>query len=55
MLVVMDEFLKETLRFWEPFYQRALSDEEGRQIIANIKSYFEILMEWDGEGNEPIP
>ena len=50
----MDEFLKETLRFWEPFYQRELSEEEGRQIIANIKSYFEILMEWDDDGNKPI-
>ena len=51
---MMDEFLKETRQFWEPFYQKGLSDEEGRQIIANIKSYLEILMEWEDDGNEPI-
>ena len=48
----MDEFLKETRQFWESFYQRELSDEEGRQIIANITSYFEILMDWDDDGKD---
>lgn len=50
----MDEFLKETCRFWESFYQRELADEDARQIIANIKAFFEILMEWDKDGNESV-
>jgi len=50
----MDEFLKETRQFWEPFYQRELSDEDARQIIANIKAFFEILTEWDDDSNEPV-
>ena len=50
----MDEFLKETRQFWESFYQRELDDEDARQIIANIKAFFEILIEWNDESNKPV-
>ena len=50
----MDEFIKESRQFWESFYQRELSDEDVKQIIANTRAFFEILMEWDDDGDEPI-
>jgi hypothetical protein len=36
-------FLERTKQFWQARAQKALSDEDAREIIENITSFFKIL------------
>jgi len=44
-----DEFLDETIKFWQPYYKEPLTREDAREIIQNFVGFFEVLMEWDRE------
>ena len=42
-----NDLLKSSQRFWSKKYGREISIEETKEIIDNITSFFEILLEWD--------
>ena len=41
------EFNKRTLDFWQPRTSRKLSEEDAREIAANLSGFFGLLVEWD--------
>ena len=41
-----NDLLRRTKALWEPRYGRKLSDEEAREIVANVTEFFTILEEW---------
>jgi hypothetical protein len=45
-------FIEETKQFWEIFTDREISDEEARQIIANVVGYFRTLTKWSTENGK---
>jgi hypothetical protein len=44
-----DNFLDETIAFWQPRMQRELSREDARQISENLSGFFQVLLEWDAK------
>jgi len=46
-------FLKETIETWQPYYEQPLSNEDAREIVANLTGFFDLLDKWDRE-NEKI-
>ena len=40
-------FAARTREVWQSRTERALSDEDTRQIAENVTSFFRILSEWD--------
>lgn len=45
-----DEFLDQTIRFWQPRYpNRKLTREDARQINENLAGFFGLLIKWDRE------
>ena len=63
-----DEFIEETIRFWQLRLKRELTQEDARQIVENMSGFFSLLSEWDvkvpkaregpcmggGAGSEPM-
>lgn len=41
------EFLDETVRVWQKYYDRPLTHDDARQIIENVTGYFKLLHEMD--------
>jgi hypothetical protein len=41
------QLLEQTKQFWQARAQKALSDEDAREIIENMTRFFKILIEWD--------
>ena len=46
------QLLERTKQFWQPYYQKALSDEDARQIIENMTGFFKVLKEWEEKEND---
>jgi hypothetical protein len=44
-----DEFLDETINFWQPRTQRDLGREDAREITENLNGFFRLLLEWDAQ------
>jgi hypothetical protein len=44
-----DQFLDETIVFWEPRYGRKLTREDAREIAENLTGFFRVLLEWERE------
>ena len=42
-------FLAETLRVWQPLYDRPLTPEDAREIVQNVTGFFRVLQKWDAE------
>jgi hypothetical protein len=42
----------ETLSFWQPRSTRPLLDSDGRQIVTNLTSFFEVLLDWESRERE---
>lgn len=40
---ISEEQIKSAKSFWEPRYGRGLSDDEAREIIRNMLTFFEAL------------
>ena len=38
---------EDAVGFWQPRTRRVLTAEDGRQIIENLRGFFEVLDEWD--------
>jgi hypothetical protein len=38
--------LEETVRSWQPYYSRALTHEDARQMTVNITGFFTTLQGW---------
>jgi hypothetical protein len=41
-------FLEESQHFWQKRTDRQLSEEDVRQIVANLTGFFRVLAEWAG-------
>jgi hypothetical protein len=41
------ELLQLTLEVWQPLSSRQLSDEDAREILANVTGFFGVLAKWD--------
>jgi hypothetical protein len=41
------ELLNLTLEVWQPLSSRQLSDEDAREILANVTGFFGVLAKWD--------
>ena len=39
--------MKQTLRVWQPRYEEELTQEEGKETMVNMTSFFDVLVEWD--------
>jgi hypothetical protein len=39
--------LQLTLEVWQPLSSRQLSDEDAREILANVTGFFRVLAGWD--------
>jgi hypothetical protein len=51
---VSDDFLDETIAFWQPRYgDRQLIREDARQIVENHTGFFRLLAGWDSEAGQP--
>ena len=46
------QFFEWTKQFWQTRAQKALSDEDGREMIENITGFFKILIEWDKKARD---
>ena len=44
-----DNFLDETIKFWQPRVQHELSREDARQIVENLSGFFQLLRDWDAQ------
>jgi len=38
--------IQETKEFWEPRYDRPLTDGEAEEIVGNVTALFDLLWEW---------
>lgn len=50
-----DAKIERTLLVWQPRSSRRLTQDDARQIGANMASFFQILAEWDRKGKERNP
>jgi hypothetical protein len=41
------EFLERAKLIWQPYAQKALSDEDIRELTENIVGFFGLLNQWD--------
>ena len=46
------QFLKETREFWEKRTGQPVTDEDAREIIANITGFFKVIAKWDSRAKE---
>lgn len=42
-----EEFLEETVRVWQKYYDRPLTHDDARQIIENVTGYFRLLRDME--------
>jgi hypothetical protein len=42
-----EQFLNQSLEFWQPHSPRLLNREDARQIAENLTSFFRIISEWN--------
>jgi hypothetical protein len=41
------DFIDDTIAIWQKRSKRALTREDGREIIENMTGFFRVLLEWD--------
>ena len=41
------DFNKRTRDFWQPRISRDLTEEDAREMTANMSGFFQLLAEWD--------
>lgn len=46
-----EALIRETCAVWEERYPNCLSEDEAKQILANVRDFFTLLHEWDQESN----
>ncbi len=44
-----EQFLQETVEFWQPRTARKLTREDARQMVENVTGFFQVLAEWDAK------
>lgn len=49
------DLLGQTMALWQSRCQRALVEEDARQIIENAVGFFSVLAEWDSESGSEGP
>jgi hypothetical protein len=43
------DFNQRTLDLWQPRISRKLTEEDAREMTANMSGFFRLLVEWDRE------
>jgi hypothetical protein len=43
------DFNQRTRAFWQPWSSRELTEEDAREMAANVSGFFRLLAEWDRE------
>lgn len=46
------QFIQETREFWEKRTGQPLTDEDAREIIANVTGFFKVIAKWDSRAKE---
>lgn len=41
------DFLLETKKLWQPYYEKELTIEDAREIASNMVKFFSVLSEWE--------
>ena len=49
---IPEEFLDKTIKLFQPYSKEPLTREDAREIVQNFVGFFEVLMEWDREGQK---
>jgi len=49
---ISKETIQNTIEFWSPRYGYTISEEEAREIVVNLRGFFDILIKWDREDKE---
>jgi len=47
-----EEFIQETKKAWQPYYQEALTDQDAIEIIDNFTGFMKLLIKWDKRQKE---
>ncbi|MFQ5910983.1 MAG: hypothetical protein ACE5IJ_09735 [Thermoplasmata archaeon] len=45
------EIVNQTIDFWQPLSNSTITPDDARVIIENVTQFFQILGEWDRQGN----
>ena len=48
-MTITKEMIRETIQHWQPYSDKALSEEDAREIIENTVALFDLLNELDLE------
>ena len=51
-LTKQQQFIQETREFWEKRTGQPVTDEDAREIIANITGFFKVIAKWDSRVKE---
>ena len=46
------QFIRETREFWEKRTGQSITDEDAREIIANVTGFFKVIAKWDSRAKE---
>ena len=44
-----EEFLRKTIRIWQPYSKKELTLEDAREIIHNTVGFYKLLIKWEME------
>ena len=46
-----EALIRETRAVWQEAYSHFVSEDEAKQILANVTDFFTLLHEWDQQSN----
>lgn len=46
------QFIRETREFWEKRTGQPITEEDAREIIANVTGFFKVIAKWDNRAKE---
>jgi hypothetical protein len=46
------EAVQQTLQTWQPYYEQALTEQDGEEILNNWAAYIELMTEWASVASE---
>lgn len=48
-------FIQEVKRFYQPYYEEALTDEDAKEIYDNSMAFVNLLLKWDRRKRGGLP
>jgi len=40
------DIIDQTIKAWQPYYEKELTSEDAREIVTNVSDFFKILQRW---------